>query len=142
MMREFFKGWRRKAGCVALVIACTLTVAWIRSHNTVDGLNISIGNRCHAIGSMRSGVAWFAWDSTSEQLKEEWTVQSHSAYEMGFHRRSLAEIVELWIRSAKEMGQLNPRAWAAPYWSIVLPLSLLSAYLILWKPRKKAAKPD
>jgi hypothetical protein len=24
-----------------------------------------------------------------------------------------------------------------PYWSIMLPLTLLSAYLILWKPRKR-----
>ena len=29
--------------------------------------------------------------------------------------------------------------YAIPYWSIVIPLALLSAYLILWKPRKVGA---
>jgi hypothetical protein len=27
--------------------------------------------------------------------------------------------------------------WVIPYWSIVLPLAILSGYLILWKPRTK-----
>ncbi len=27
--------------------------------------------------------------------------------------------------------------WVVPYWLVVLPLTMLSAYLILWKPRKR-----
>lgn len=30
-MCEFFKGWRRKAGCVTLVAACVTTSIWIPS---------------------------------------------------------------------------------------------------------------
>src|SRR5262249_33433837 len=30
-MRAFFHGWRRKAGCVALVGACAVAMAWIRT---------------------------------------------------------------------------------------------------------------
>ncbi len=30
-MREFFRGWRRKVGCVTLVMACGLMGLWIRS---------------------------------------------------------------------------------------------------------------
>ena len=29
------------------------------------------------------------------------------------------------------------REWSIPYWSIAAPLTLLSASLILWKPRPK-----
>lgn len=28
------------------------------------------------------------------------------------------------------------RVWVVPYWFLVLPVTMLSAYLILWKPRK------
>ena len=35
-MREFFKNWRRKAGCVTLLVACAVMVAWIRSQNASD----------------------------------------------------------------------------------------------------------
>lgn len=31
-MREFFKGWRRKAGCVTLVIGCLFTAYLVHSH--------------------------------------------------------------------------------------------------------------
>jgi hypothetical protein len=30
-MHEFFRGWRRKTGCVILVVACFLMIGWIRS---------------------------------------------------------------------------------------------------------------
>ena len=29
------------------------------------------------------------------------------------------------------------KLWIIPYWPLVLSLALLSAYLILWKPRKR-----
>jgi hypothetical protein len=30
-MREFFRGWRRKAGLVTLVMACAVMAMWARS---------------------------------------------------------------------------------------------------------------
>ena len=33
------------------------------------------------------------------------------------------------------------QVWRIPYWSLVFPLTLLSAFLILWKPRKQTG-PD
>ena len=35
-MGEFFQGWRRKTGCVTLVIALTFTALWVRSMTTLD----------------------------------------------------------------------------------------------------------
>lgn len=37
-MREFFKGWRRKAGVVTLLTACIFTIAWLKSLATLDSL--------------------------------------------------------------------------------------------------------
>ncbi|MEI8383777.1 MAG: hypothetical protein WCJ09_26925 [Planctomycetota bacterium] len=137
-MGDFFHGWRRKAGCVTLVMACVVMAMWVRSHNMVDGITFSIGDRHHAIGSMQHGIAWFGWDLIH---KDEWGFQSHSVDELGFQSMSLSMIVEEWNRSAQK-AEANPNAWAIRYWSIVLPLTLLSAYLILWKPRKRKAESD
>ena len=35
-MREYFKGWRRKVGCVCLVLGCGLALAWLRSFSSRD----------------------------------------------------------------------------------------------------------
>jgi hypothetical protein len=32
--------------------------------------------------------------------------------------------------------------WRVPFWAIVWPLTLLSAWLILWKPRKREPSPN
>jgi len=40
-MREFFHGWRRKVGCVALVMA----VAWMRSQQMRDSLQVRIAEQ-------------------------------------------------------------------------------------------------
>ena len=37
-MRDFFRGWMRKAGCVTLVMACVLTSAWLRSFSGYEQL--------------------------------------------------------------------------------------------------------
>ena len=37
-------------------------------------------------------------------------------------------------------GIVRTERWAAPYWSIVMPLTFLSAYLLLSKPRVR--QPD
>src|SRR5262249_54008008 len=35
-MREFFRGWRRKAGCVVLAWACAFMGWWVRSVTVTD----------------------------------------------------------------------------------------------------------
>jgi hypothetical protein len=39
--------------------------------------------------------------------------------------------------SAEVHSSILWRVWHIPYWSLTIPLTLLSAYLILWKPRKR-----
>ena len=39
-MREFFKGWRRKTGCVTLVMACVFALAWLTSVNGFEFLRL------------------------------------------------------------------------------------------------------
>ena len=50
-MREFFRGWRRKAGCISLVMALALMGVWIRSLSVMDLAIIAFGQRAVSIGS-------------------------------------------------------------------------------------------
>jgi hypothetical protein len=58
-MREFFRGWRRKAGCLLLLAACALLVLWFRTLRVEDVILSGDGkgtiNSWHA---SRSGVFW------------------------------------------------------------------------------------
>ena len=40
IMRAFFRGWKRKVGCVTLFIACILTTGWVRSRTEQDFVRI------------------------------------------------------------------------------------------------------
>ena len=46
-----------------------------------------------------------------------------------------------WQGFSSTFGGSRDFKWLIPYWSVVLPLTLLSAYLLLSKPRLKTAKP-
>ena len=39
-----------------------------------------------------------------------------------------------WMRDRISYGRFE--LWSVPYWSLILPVTLLSAYLLLTKPRK------
>lgn len=64
-MREFFKGWRRKAGVVTLVMAMALTGMWVRSLSRDDWFDFSIGDSNYRISSSREyGLSWIWWSKT------------------------------------------------------------------------------
>jgi hypothetical protein len=60
-MRDLFRGWRRKVGCVTLVMALMLIAVWIRSFRGTDIVNLnSIPNTSLTFISERSGIV-FLW---------------------------------------------------------------------------------
>lgn len=109
-MLEFFRGWRRKTGVVTLVMALVLMTGWVRSFHFCD-------------------LLW---------IQSPWG--SHFVYSECGHFRA-------WVFSGRRFATIcgwvlsQPGEWmhdgnSVPYGPIVIPLTLLSAYLILWKPRK------
>ncbi|MEK6262669.1 MAG: hypothetical protein AABP62_29075 [Planctomycetota bacterium] len=91
---EFFKGWRRKAGLVTLVMACVLGVGWMRSMVIRDAFRIP--NQ-------------ITIDSVEGQF---WVGLPGDLLGESYHFRII------------------------PYWWAVLPLTLLSAWLIVRKRPK------
>jgi hypothetical protein len=127
-MREFFQGWRRKMGCIALVMACVVMIGWLRSCNRCELIFFASSDRQHAVLAIDDGLSWMGWNPT--EIKkfapfDDW--QSYEANEFPSIKTSLGAIRTL--DSLKE--------WHVPWPLVVIPLTLLSAYLILWKPRKR-----
>ena len=150
-MGEFYHGWRRKIGCVTLVMACVVAAAWLRSFVVWDEVClISTTGYMVQLCSDR-GQLGFEHESLSEweepsALEVEWNSQKPAPdFALFGYLNQPIESFE-WRRNFAgiSIGVYDFRHSAfciLPYWCIALPLSLLSAYLILRKPRKKATQP-
>lgn len=167
-MREFFRGCRRKAGCVTLVLACLLMGVWVRSRVYTDGVMVYRDKHVSwFVASSKGGVKWigaydpegiwsgdsFGWFSHSlknldrklqpAQFGGNWPVrpEEDEALWPAFYGQDMVWN-QHWQMLGFCIGDANlgsPRVYVRqiPYWSIVLPMTILSAYLILWKPQKR-----
>lgn len=135
-MKEFFHAWRRKAGVVTLVMALVLTGMWFRSRVSLDLLEINFQGRCHQFEScagiinyscdpdLTPGAPTIDWGSGLITQPEgiDWTF---SLSDFGY-------------RPYQTTSGIDFDNWYFPYWFLVIPLTLLSAYLILSKPRQRS----
>jgi hypothetical protein len=130
IMREFFHGWRRKAGVMTLVVALSAAGVWVRASVLCEQIDIQIGHRHHMITLAHDGLAWLSMDG---HLRRGWIHHGYMAEDV-----TAVGAAKIWMRRGNAMER-SPSGWIIRYWSVVLPLTLLSASLILWKPRKPAS---
>ena len=162
-MGRFFDGWRRRVGCTLLVMACAVTALWGRSLEIIDVVNVPLkGDRAIAVSSADDAIVWrVGWNSDDPWKEYDWTTRAT----VNFNGRELSSPPEydyrydrpfplgegdavdwLLIHSGFGAGQttLQDRSFCRqfyliiPYRFLVWPLTLLSAWLILWTPRKKS----
>ncbi len=62
-MREFFRGWRRKTGCLTLMMACVFMAGWMRSLNHEDAVKLEFGES-------PSGETHERWDHAEDRLEQ------------------------------------------------------------------------
>ncbi len=131
-MKDVFHGWRRKAGVVLLVVACLLASAWMRSQFSREVFCWSIGHDAEVVISDDGILSWWRL-SLQHPLRQSWNPGFVNRGRDGtYYFRARDWYVEL----------PESYSWlSVPYWSIAVPLTLLSAYLILWKPRKRVSGP-
>lgn len=124
-MREFFKGWRRKAGCVTLALACFLMGGWNRSLVTSDTFIFGDGFVTLSKGSIEWMRLVHEDNTPIETPKTD----------------APAEVTIAVISGGVKIGNPNLKviSYTIPYWSLTIPMTVLSAYLLLWKPRKRTA---
>jgi hypothetical protein len=150
-MREFFRGWRRKVGCVTLVMACVVTGVWVRSTYYSDRFyyrtDKSIHSQYSSLGrlSCKSEFRIIRIDPASFPVRKSW--RTYMGPNRPNHDDRLTQIGLKWISasggfefSKKEVLGVTTYHLTVPYLPIAVPLTVLSAYLLFWKPRKRASQ--
>lgn len=174
-MLTFFHGWRRKTGCITLVMACALCPLWFRSLTRFDRIDGWIVSRLvhgyivstngdlniirrfplppdHARNSLHL-KKWIAWETTFAD-PIYLVLLERTAYESGPTVNGRPDCwIEFDVAWRFDLGGLHfgqgrhrtweewdVQLWTFPYWTLILPLAILAAYLILWTP-KKAKRP-
>lgn len=137
-MREFFRGWRRKTGVLTLVMACVFAAGWIRSLSFRDEITSCRIPDIYSIASNRGRLVWKVVHSPTPYYgpsvdysvgKDISAFEPFSQFEYNWIRRFVGfEVAE---HTNGERFKIN--RYSLPYWSIVLPLILLSAFLLLSK---------
>jgi hypothetical protein len=143
-MREFFKGWRRKVGCALLLFTVFTAAAWIRSFLIWDQFNVVMFGRRFTLSSELGEIQW--------EVLSDWRVRRRLPFWDAIAstkddpQGALIdhENGDMFIRYS-ELKNMGPGFWQhwicliASYWSFVVPLTLLSAWLTLCQPRKRPA---
>ena len=131
-MGGFFRGWKRKVGVLTLLMSCGLVGEWVRSLYIVDSVDLSCGMLGR--GSFLSVNGLFAWSIGFE--------------DSAFFRWKTVPLSEILIDGSmyfhdgfafgeSSFGFNGSRIPVfIPYCVVVIPLSLLSAWLLLSKPQK------
>ena len=125
-MREFFHGWRRKAGCFTLTMALALSSMWLRSSFVFDILDITPSEQRCQIASACGMIFAAVWHEDNPSYRRN-----------GWQRIELSGLNDPEATIEVALYSWQNFDWHIPYRSLILPLTLLSAYLILWKPRKR-----
>jgi hypothetical protein len=120
-MGEYFKGWRRRLGVVTLVMACVFAAGWVRCSLISEQLQIRISDStvC-AIASGKQSLSWLMYNNAGYSHP----IRFYSASPPG----------KTYSLQTNWPDPNNIHIIRLPYWSIVLPLTLLSAWLLLGKP--------
>ncbi len=146
-MGEFFKGWQRKLGCVTLVMSVTLLAGWLTSLVYHDDAYYPITRTNLVWAGSDDGILCIGYSvaSTSDYYP---LIGGRSRFDHG-DMHGLRNFIQklrriLAIGNVGVFGQPDsPQIKTAyvvviPYWIAVPSLTGLSAWLILWKPRKRA----
>ncbi len=136
-MLGFFKGWRRKVGALTLVIACVFAAGWLRSLHSREFIFIEF--------EIPFGGRIFAHTSANQM---DILLQRSTGWHFDFGKVdpivTLNALDGVWFFDVEQIEEeiVDGVLQVAPgyelricFYAIVIPLTLLSAYLLLTKPR-------
>ena len=142
-MMEFFRGWRRKAGLVTLVMACAFTSGWVRSLTVRDFIGrYTTPLTYNAIASERQLLAFEYHFSNRLPPGPDCPYTNCSTSPLDSQLLFKLDL-NWYVRCCgfgfgeDTLNTANGRRfliWIVPYWSIVIPLTLISAFLLISKP--------
>ena len=152
-MPGYFKPWRRKIGVMTLLLACALTLVWMRSNLVRDELTICSPsswlelNWHDELASLDGSLCWYRYrldpDHGGIGASSPFYFQSTPVTD---YRGSSPRIEDTlkwqWEWAGFGFGAggthlvgMSAKAWMVPYWSLILPLTLISSWLLCSKSR-------
>jgi len=149
-MLTYLHGWRRKMGVATLVMACVFMVGRTRSLHYIDAVDFGSGwNRSTSIISVDSSIYWAnyndkGYDSSSlpkfgcMEIPHSpvngtyWNPRRYWGINLNGLRTGRLEVSVDQVDGAKAV-----RCGLVHYMTLVIPLTLLSAYLLLVPARPK-----
>lgn len=143
-MGDYFKPWRRKIGVVMLFVTCMFASAWIRSYSVQDGLNIRVSDTTrYFFYSSIHGLVWENASGIDPKMNAAFPAILVSSQDANKNAVTLRN-------ASMQMCRFGDFQFSGDdsvlifvlirYWTVVIPLTLLSAYLLLSKPRKSTPK--
>lgn len=153
-MREFFRSWRRKFGLLTLVMACIFMAGWIRSRYVQDTFTVPVGFNSYIqiaflsqhmlVGAVTlTDTGGGSSDGIRFWMSQDRNVNEWLVYEFQGNSASL-ESSDGFGTDRASSGFLTKRLQYSmakcPTWAIVSPLTAISAFLLLTKPRKSTQK--
>ena len=146
-MREFFRGWRRKLGVVTLVVACVFAAGWVRSTIIADEFDYSFNHTSSRIIALLDGhIVWMIFDHvrpTNVPAIGFYFNEPFQTFDKFYHDKSKTwkwRFCGIAVGRAENSGKSEITIFVVSFWSIVIPLTLLSAFLLLSKPRQSNQK--
>jgi len=155
-MGDYFKPLRRKLGVATLAIACVLMGGWVRSLETADHF-CRLKRKSYTELVSTGGV--IVWRELTLMKKETETSLGHppngysqskswgvqvfpdNTEHKGWDKESDFQLAGfIFLTATAKWNDIQMAIWVIPYWSIVIPLTLISFWLLLSKPRKSTSK--
>ena len=156
-MNGYFKPLRRKIGVLTLFMACIFFAGWIRSRVVADVILFQHPRDRWSVASVNNNTSFHYYQWSALSLAGEESGPSDPGWRY-HHSTDLSRATKKWsnvirseqdrvwsfagmtyaVRTAEEMGgiyQYIITIVIVPYWLFVVPLTLLSAWLLLGKPR-------
>ncbi|MDB5345772.1 MAG: hypothetical protein JWP89_4149 [Schlesneria sp.] len=143
-MRNFFHGWRRKLGCVTLVMALALMVGWMRSRVVQDGLALNCSeDGFYSVASLDETLnlvrANYAYKAPGQPFIQWFSVPRPA------NSQNITEMPDMkwrWRATGFGVGDLaltevDFTILTVPYWFPTGILTIFSAWLLLFKPRPR-----
>ena len=131
-------------GLVTLLMACVLVGAWFRSGFIRDTWNFKLGQYPVWLCSENGRVSWASVierDPAVWMSFFHWECDQPSGYSRFPESLPITE-QRMWNWLGFLMGLTGggQPCWLISYWSIIIPLTALSAFLLLAKPKTSTAK--
>jgi hypothetical protein len=144
-MTEFFKSWRRKIGIATLALASLFATGWVRSSVFEDFVIRIAPDDIIGLTSHSRGISWTRFTPyESEQFKVGWRFYSIEQKLLGYgDAYNGYNVLWRWRCAGFDFGARQDDDyckslvdWTIPYWAVTIPLTITSAWLLLFRPRK------